>query len=32
MLIYLKNLDKILEEISHNFVVEITNKSLITIL
>ncbi len=27
-----KNLDKILEEISHNFVVEITNKSLITIL
>jgi len=27
-----KNLDKILEEISHNFVVEITAKSLITIL
>jgi len=27
-----KNLDKILEEISHNFVVEITGKSLITIL
>lgn len=27
-----KNLEKILEEISHNFVVEITSKSLITIL
>lgn len=27
-----KNIDKIIDEISHNFVVEITNNSLITIL
>ena len=32
LILFEKNLDKILEEISHNSVVEITGKSLITIL